>query len=142
MRLSFSISRHHQQGQILWWRYLFILIICLPICLTVTIKHQYESFSSDSLSLSHQFPAEQYEGLRRFYDSLSGYQWYWSQPYQSYGYPWNFDSFIGNPCNPVRRWQGVLCNASCLSEPCSIIEIDLPSRLLIGKYTHILLTLF
>ena len=113
-----------------------LILISLPQYSLTPLYHLHsqEMPVDPSIAATHYFPASQLQGLQAIYDSLSGYQWYWSQPYQSYGYPWSFGSVAStNPCSPVHTWQGIFCNSTCINEPCTVTIIDLQSRLLVGK---------
>jgi hypothetical protein len=68
-------------------------------------------------------PSYEVETLRDLYNSAQGSQWSWKLPEFQYGAIWNFEQINPNPCS--EKWQGVTCSSSCVSSPCSIMDLVL-----------------
>ena len=67
----------------------------------------------------------EYDYLYEFYTATNGENWIWKQPYQYFGYPWNFTNYgQENPCQDY--WQGLFCLCGDYSDNsvCHLFDFD------------------
>ena len=76
-------------------------------------------------------PSTESNVLFSLFNSTNGVNWAWKTPYQSFGYPWSFDSTripTSDPCG-ANKWQGLTCYCQ---ETCLVTRISLSAYNLVG----------
>jgi Leucine-rich repeat (LRR) protein len=70
-----------------------------------------------------------YDALISLYNAAGGTDWKYREPYELFGYPWNFTT---NPCSTTKGWQGIACSSDCITSSCRVTRISLIELDLVG----------
>jgi len=85
--------------------------------------------NSHCTMLAERLPEVQYLALFDLYNATNGANWFWAEPFDEYGVPWEFTE-TADPC--VDDWQGVVCSNSSASNASTITGLNLDELNLFG----------
>jgi Leucine-rich repeat (LRR) protein len=108
-------------------KFFVIFFVSCISCQLLPDKHP-TPYPSARISYVHGIPANEYDALENFYESLGGKYWTWHQSNESH---WIF-SPRANPC--YDDWEGLTCDCvnNNYDDDCNIVEIDLQRYNLTG----------